>query len=625
MKYRLKGRLVVVLALVALGSLVSFFLFKPVQESPLVVASAESLRAPAAGKLIGYDDQYTTHAWRGIPFAQPPVGDLRWKAPRPLAPWPDTREALSVGQPCVQYWGGSAGVDGDDGDIVGSEDCLTLNIWAPAMSATAKPVGENRLPVMVWIHGGGNTVGTGNTYSGHHLAGSQSVIVVTINYRLGVFGWLSHPALRNTSTNFKDASGNYGLLDIIVALEWVRDNISAFGGNPNNVTVFGESAGGRDVYALIASPLARGLFHRAIVQSGSVLTVERHWAENYSDASPRGDINSSGNILLGLLQKIGKASSAQSARDWLQTSDDNAVAELMRAQTVQDVLSVFTPGGFGMYSVPTNIRDGNVLPERSTLQSFRQGEHYAKVPLLVGSNRDENKVFMAQNEDLVGKRLGVFPKVRNQALYDRIASLYSDQWKVLSVDEPARALANNSGPEVFAYRFDWDETPQSWLVDFPALLGAGHALELGFVFGDFEGGLSFPFLLNNENKPGREILSRAMMAYWAQFARTGNPGRGEGDQPLWQPWTATHEVQMIFDTEAGGGVRMESKPQTVAALKRRLESDQLIPSGARRCLIYVEMFLTGFQTRDYWSESEYRQLANGECGNHDPYELVFDN
>lgn len=619
----MKTKILALLVVVVIGVVVSQLIKQPTKEIPLREAAAESLRQLPAGNIVGYRDQFDTHAWRGIPFARPPVGDLRWKAPRSIEPWSGTRQALTVGQPCVQFWGDSAGAEGDPGDVVGSEDCLSLNIWAPAMTPQGVPTGNDRLPVMVWIHGGGNTVGTGNLYNGHHLAGSQAVIVVSINYRLGIFGWLSHAALRNTSGNVEDASGNYGLLDMIAALTWVRDNIAAFGGDPENVTVFGESAGGRDVYALIASPLAEGLFHRAIVQSGSLLTVTRQWAENSSDDSPRGDPNSSSNVVVELIRKAGYASAEDDARAFLQTLDDESLAALLRSLGPEDLLSAFSPAGFGMYSIPTNIRDGWVLPDRSTLASFQGGGYYARVPMMVGSNRDENKVFMAQDEMLVGKRLAVFPKVKDQALYDSIAALYSDQWKVLSVDEPARALASNGGPAIFAYRFDWDETPRSWLVDFPALLGAGHALELGFVFGDFEGGLSFPFLLNEENQAGREALSAAMMAYWAEFARSGKPGRGGGHYPEWQPWTAANEVQIVFDTEAGGGIRMASEPKSVGELKIRLANAPHIPSAQLRCRMYVEMFLTGFQVRDFWDAGEYREFAGGECHNYDPYELAF--
>lgn len=582
-------------------------------------AAPESLRQPPAGPVVGYRDRYDTHAWRGIPFAKAPVGELRWKAPRPADAWSDAREALTVGEPCIQFWGQSAGVPGDEGDVVGSEDCLTLNIWAPAMSPDALLSGDERLPVMVWIHGGGNTVGTGNLYEGHHLAGSQDVILVSINYRLGLLGWFSHESLRATSGNARDASGNYGLLDIVAALEWVQDNIAAFGGDPGNVTVFGESAGGRDVYALVASPTARGLFHRAIVQSGSLLTVERAWAENAADDKPRGAPGSSAEVL-SLLRESGVLPAEVSPG----SADSSELIQRLRATPAQALLSVFTPGGFGEYSVPTNIRDGQVLPDTSTLTSFAEGGDYARVPLLVGTNRDENKVFLAQNEELVGKSFFVFPRVKDTPLYNRIAGHYSDQWKTLSVDEPARALAATGGPPVFAYRFDWDESPRSFLVDFPALVGAGHALELGFVFGDFEGGLNFPFLLSEENQPGREYISRAMMAYWAQFAKTGDPGRGtSGDLPLWKPWTADYEGQMIFDTEPDGGVRMASQPLSAAILKTRLADDRVIDSPERRCRMYVEMFLTGFQVRDFWDAGEYREFAGGECRHYEPFELAF--
>lgn len=597
-----KGIAVTIIAAVVVGLWLVNQKDEPV-ELPREAAPA-SLRHTPAGSLIGYADLHNTHAWRGIPFARAPVGELRWKAPRPPRSWQGTREALQVGAPCIQFWGGSAGVEGEPGELVGSEDCLSLSVWAPAMQAESLPAGDERLPVMVWIHGGGNTVGTGNTYNGHHLAGSQNVIVVSINYRLGVLGWFSHPALRDDVRNAEDASGNFGLLDIIAALQWVNNNIAAFGGDPDTVTVFGESAGGRNVYALIASPHADGLFHRAIVQSGSVLTVKRSWAENRDDESPRGAPNSSGNVVRAL-QNRGLLKIVDSAS--------------LRALTPGALHSIFEPAGFGMYSAPSNIRDGVVLPLQSTLQIFANGKGYNRVPMMVGTNRDESKVFMAQDPEWVSQRLGLFPKVKDQAKYDAVASLYSDQWKVLSVDVPARLLAANDGPEVFAYRFDWDDTPTNWLVDMPSLLGAGHALELGFVFGDFEGGISLPFLFNEENRPAREKLSSLMMSYWAEFARTGKPGRAGGDLPEWQPWAASSEVQMLFDTEADGGVRLISQPQSVAALKDRLAATKLL-SGDERCRVYVELFLTGFQSRDFWDEGEYAELG---CAQQSPYRQVY--
>ena len=241
-----------------------------------------ALRHPAAGDVIGFADKHDSFAWLGVPFAQPPVGDLRWRAPRPLSHWHNARAALKISPPCLQLNGFAVF---DKHATSGSEDCLYLNIWTPRM--TADEVAQAHLPVMAWIHGGGNTMGFAEATPGSHLAGTQKVIVVSLQYRLGVFGWFSLPALRNAAAVPADASSNFGLLDLIAGLQWIHDNIAAFGGDPGNVTIFGESAGGHDVMALLASPPAKGLFQRAIAESGSVHATPRPEAENYiDDAQP---------------------------------------------------------------------------------------------------------------------------------------------------------------------------------------------------------------------------------------------------------------------------------------------------------------------------------------------------
>ncbi|WP_200821344.1 carboxylesterase family protein [Oceanicoccus sp. KOV_DT_Chl] len=231
------------------------------------VADKSSTRKSGSGTFVGFADIHDTHAWLGIPFAEAPVSDLRWRAPLPVSPSDKPLQALAYQPPCVQYWNPLTGVAGEEGEVVGSEDCLHLNVWAPAFEQEAVPKGDQRLPVMVWIHGGGNTIGTANTYQGHHLASDQKIIFVALNYRLGVLGWFGHEAIRNTSASPEDASGNYGVLDMIAGLQWVKDNISAFGGDPNNVTIFGESAGGRNVYALLGSPLAGGYSIRPLCRA----------------------------------------------------------------------------------------------------------------------------------------------------------------------------------------------------------------------------------------------------------------------------------------------------------------------------------------------------------------------
>ena len=230
---------------------------------PAPEADPSSARRLVQGPIVGSSHAtHAAHVWRGLPFAQPPTGSLRWRAPKPPAAWTETREAIGRGAECVQ-------LDiTDPTEVIGDEDCLTLDVYAPRFAADAVPTGGKRRPVMLWIHGGGNSMGSSEVYDAARLAAENDVVVVVIQYRLGVFGWMSHPALRASASSPEDASGNFGTLDTIRALEWVQENAAAFGGDPDNVTVFGESAGGINVYALMLSPRAKGLFHRAIAQSG---------------------------------------------------------------------------------------------------------------------------------------------------------------------------------------------------------------------------------------------------------------------------------------------------------------------------------------------------------------------
>jgi para-nitrobenzyl esterase len=283
-----KRRLLLLLIIIA--TVTTYFWPAPSHEPIVRSPDPGTARDTTAGPVIGSGDAASTYAWLGIPFAAPPLADLRWRAPRPVEHWQETLEAIAFRDPCMQLSGPLDGLPDDSGAVVGSEDCLYLNIWSPRAHSSAD---AEKLPVMVWIHGGGNTIGTANTYPASGLAGGEQVVVVTINYRLGFLGWMSHPALRMADRDALDASGNYANLDMIAALRWVQDNIANFGGDPGNVTIFGESAGGRNVYALLASPLAKGLFHRAISQSGSMSTTPRWRAENFQDDAQPGQTLSS--------------------------------------------------------------------------------------------------------------------------------------------------------------------------------------------------------------------------------------------------------------------------------------------------------------------------------------------
>ena len=581
-------------------------------------ADKSSTRSAPAGNFVGYADRFDTHAWLGLPFAKAPVGQLRWRAPVAAAAQDGVVQALKYQPPCVQFWSPLSGVAGEEGQLAGSEDCLYLNVWAPRFDQAAAPAAEQRLPVMVWIHGGGNTIGTANSYPGHHLAGSQKVVYVALSYRLGVLGWFGHDSIRASAATAEDASGNYGVLDLIAGLQWVKDNISAFGGNPDNVTVFGESAGGRDVYALLGSPLANGLFHRAIVQSGSATTAPLARAENYTDDPVPGMALSSNEFINAILIQSARASSREEAKSVLRSMGARDVVDFMRERTVEELFAVIEPAGFGMYRMPQNLRDGYVLPKESLLQRFADKNQYNSVPVILGTNRDESKVFMSQDPEYVAQWFGVIPRIRDLDIYNNAAAYLSGLWKALSVDEPAAVLSQTQD-NVYAYRFDWDESPSMWLVDFPNLLGAGHGLEISYVFGDFEGGISIPFLLSEDNEPGRLALSRSMMSYWGEFAFSGDPGAGRnGEEIPWTAWKNDGDKTILFDTQADGGIRMSDELVSAQSLKHRLLQDELITEQRDRCRWYANLFLNTTQVTDFWQRDEYESFGQGGCKEYDP-------
>jgi para-nitrobenzyl esterase len=229
---------------IALAALLSLAGCTQRGQSAAPVADPAARRATTTGPVVGMQGAYGNHEWRGLPYAKPPLGALRWRAPQPPDAWTATRVALEFGPPCTQYASQLGGVSGREGSVGGSEDCLTLNVYAPRVAENAVPAGDRRWPVMVWIHGGGNSIGESGFYNGGHLAAAENVVVVTINYRLGPFGWFRHAALRADAADAAEQSGNFAVLDHLRALAWVRDNIAAFGGDPDNVTIFGESAGG---------------------------------------------------------------------------------------------------------------------------------------------------------------------------------------------------------------------------------------------------------------------------------------------------------------------------------------------------------------------------------------------
>ncbi len=615
---QLLAALLVVSALLACGS-------TPKEPRAASHADPATRRSLPAGDLIGGAGLYGGHAWLGIPFAQPPRGPLRWRAPEPLPRWPGERPALAFGSPCPQLASPLGGVPGPRGAVVGDEDCLFLNVYAPAFAPGAHPGPGARLPVMLWIHGGGNTIGAASFYDGSALATQQNLIVVTIHYRLGALGWFRHAALRESAAPSPtdppgDASGNYGTLDQIRALEWVRDNIAAFGGDPGNVTIFGESAGGRNVLALLVSPRAAGLFHRAISQSGGTRSASLAEAEQWSDAPEPGAATSSNEILARVLVAGRIAPSRDAARAWIAERPAAALAGFLRDLPVDSLLRAYPGSGTGMVDLPQIFPDGAVLPSEPTLELLRTPGRFHAVPVMLGTNKDEEKLFAFLNPGYVWRLFGLLPIVRDRSVFFRDTDYRTRSWKIAGVDEPARALAASQPGRVFAYRWDWDEEPSVLWADLGELVGAAHGLEIPFVFDHWELGPEGRYLYGEANAPGREALSAAMQSYWAAFARDGDPGRGaDGELPAWRPWDSAGEKYAVLDTPAGGGFRMSGETETMAELTAAIAADPTWADDAERCTALAWIHERAPSSFD---AAAFASTGGGRCARFDPRELI---
>jgi len=582
-------------------------------------ADQATRRTTRFGEVIGFVDENQSHTWMGIPYAQPPQGDLRWRAPLPPQPWSGTWEALQAGNFCKQLGSQMESRPPKEwGKPIGSEDCLHLNIFAPAFSAASIPQGNARLPVMVYVHGGGNMVGYANQfkYSGTQLANTHNVIVVTFNYRLGPFGWFSHPAL-NIDGSAEDQSGNYGNLDSIRALEWVQNNIEAFGGNPDNVTLFGESAGGMNTFVLLASPLAKGLFHKAIVQSGiTTKTTPLSSAQNYVNSAEPGDKNSSREIVNSFLIADGLAADRQEATEYQNGMSNVEISKFLRARSADDLLTIYDfSGALGLPSMPQLLADGAVIPSRELIQVFSDSADYNAVPTILGSTRDEFKMLAAMDDTFVDTKFGLFARVKDKAHHQAYTSYLNDTIKALGVDEVAIVMSNGQDDPVYAYRFDWDELPTIAGTDMKEIMGAAHASEIPFVFGMFDDNFMNNLMFDENNIPGRDLLSQSMSSYWAEFAHSSSPGGGRsGTLPEWRAWSnesAGSDKYIIFDDENDGGIRMTNNAITLAVLHQRLLNDNRFPSKE----LHSQMYDCLLKDTQYWNLGEFEALGGSHCKN----------
>ena len=541
------------------------------KEEPVPPAPAQvTLVTIPQGELIGTITPRGAHAWLGVPYAAAPLGDLRWRAPREAPAWDGRREALDGTRRCLQYASEvEPGFDG--GELAGSEDCLFLNIWAP-------PGPVEGLPVMMWIHGGANVWGFGGQHDPSQLALSQNVVVVAPNYRLGPMGWFTHSALRDTAEQPEDRSSNFGLLDLVAALRWTRDHIETFGGDPRRVTIFGESAGAFNVGALLASPVAEGLFSGAIMQSGGFASHSLQEAEfgPESETVRRGIASREAVAQLGIAQDGAPQQTAKALRSI-------PAADLFTAY--QDLRS--DEGGLADSIDPIDITaDGIVLPEAGLpgLLALEGGLH--DVPVILGANRDETRAAGMFDDHFTRSIGGMAFFARDTDAYLAHGYYGSATWFERAVAEPARLRAQAGGAPVYTYRFDWDEEGDAFVSDLATLVGASHAMEIAFILGDFETPYAdpFEFFFTKENEAARLALSARMMAYWGNFAHTGDPARGPAKKVgKWRPWTAGTPTTMVFDTEADGGVRPIRHAGSMGMLARRFVSDDRFRNDTDRC------------------------------------------
>jgi para-nitrobenzyl esterase len=479
--------------------------------------AAETLSIEGGSLAVPVVGASSVRAYKGIPYAAAPLGQLRWRPPQPVPPWDGVRSASAFGPNSLQ-----GVVFGDiDPSVYGvSEDCLYLNVWTPAEPASAV-----RLPVMVWIHGGGFVVGSGSEprYDGTRLA-ARGIVVVTLNHRLNALGFLAHPEL--TAESEHRASGNYGMLDLVAALEWVRRNIEAFGGNPHEVAIAGESAGSEAVSALMASSRAKRLFARAIGESGAMFPTPSRSPAPLEKAEAAG---------LAFMRRVGARTLAE-----------------LRAAPAEAILAAAPGLGF------RPIVDGDFLP-RPPADIFRIGDQ-SDVPLMAGWNRDEGFNFtLLQGDDakrpyadlvrrIFGKRteeaLGAYPGGTPELDTISARALGGDLTIIHSTWAWIEAQKANGRAEIFRFRFDRAPlTPQGWFGEADSRdAGAFHAGELLYVFDNLD---AFPWLIEESDR----ALAKLASSYWINFVKTGDPN-GAG-LPQWPSFRT--ESMMTLDTPPSSG------------------------------------------------------------------------
>ncbi len=553
-----------------------------------LIAHAEIKVETSSGIVDGYKKGRVIY-WDDIPYAKPPIDQLRWKAPRTIN---NSKNIISSKENnyCVQR-PSSLGGPGGEGLYVGTEDCLYLDISAPARKKS------ELLPVMFWIHGGGNTSGLKDLYDFNKMVRRHNVIVVRINYRLGPFGWFTHPSIQDFQTDL-DKTSNFGTLDIIAALNWVKENISLFGGDPDNVTIFGESAGGHNVFSLLVSDKSKGLFHRAISMSGYTTSISPKDAYVQNDKSSTSSYTSS-----EIVKKIIKELSNEK-----ETYSNEEIRDILLNLSTQEFFEHYA-NRETYEEIPLLTSDNIVIPEAGLRSSLFNKDIVNKVPTIAGSNRDEVKLWLATAEyfveldfSAVGSLLNIpNVKLKDEDAFEAFNYYRSSAWKIRGVDIPLKGLYESGNSNLYAYQYDWDDHRRYVVADFKKLIGAAHATEIPLLAGNAKlvGGYPLSDLIYPAGR-SRLFTSRNMMRFWTNFAKSGEPGIST-NSIRWSPIVENNEFgssYIVIDNK--NNLKVKEDKKTFKSLAKELFEDSRV-NELEKCVILLQMFT--FVGNDLYDEN----------------------
>ena len=557
-----------------------------------ISTSSGKVQGYLENKVINYDD---------IPYAQPPVGNLRWKAPREAL---DTNAIIKRKDNnfCIQEPSSMGGAPGE-GILTGSEDCLYLDIKTPNKKHS------ELLPVMFWIHGGGNTSGLKDLYDYSTMVDRHDVIVVTINYRLGAFGWFTHPSIQGNQEGL-DKTSNFGTLDIIEALKWVNKNIELFGGDSNNVTIFGESAGGHNVLSLMVAPQAKGLFQKAISQSGYTTSTSTKKAFIIEATHPTFN-HTSNEVVKRLIDNHKELSSIDLYNQLLGLSAEEFFSEYSDKSNLE---------------VPLLTNDGIVIPQEGLEKALGNTNYVSDIPFMAGSNRDEVKLWIGTAEYFVkldysflGSILGI-PRVtlKDEDAFEAFNYYRSEAWKIRGVIEPISSLNKAGYQKTYAYRFDWDDHRRFIVADFKKLIGASHGTEISLVTGNNKLVEGYGFLIY-PNGPSKRFLSKNMMRFWSNFAKNGKPGSSTNGIE-WNPYNNLKDSKNFLVLDNKRNMKMEYSATTYKTLVEELNNENRV-NELERCVILYQMgTFVGNDILD-----KITQYANFSCKRSDTKKFLEDN